>query len=360
MLLDIASKNDTPNVIPMLRSVGVDAVTAYMFGISNGTDFVRNSAEGLHYQKMFNETQEDTYTYNPFFYDLFALNRWIKSFEIFRSPPSADTPFYRYGNWGLELCDAAERTRVAEMRDGPTGPGHMPVVYNQMRSAIESEGPPSTADMEHHAKANPGIKPHDMQSYVRLEIASELIDNINATNATLGTALSFAVWELSKRPDLQQDLRSEVFQLTRALSTSSGESRKLMTTQTLKVLEDLPLLNAVTMETLRRHAPVPGVLPRKSPHGVSSQLGKYTEIPGGVRVTAYAYSLHRNENVFPAPEEWRPERWLGSTDSEGHQTDMEQWFWAFGSGVRACSGDVVALQGKYYRPSLLEWIVVYV
>lgn len=58
-------------------------------------------------------------------------------------------------------------------------------------------------------------------------------------------------------------------------------------------------------------------------------------------MSANAHSLHRNEDVFPSPEEWRPERWLQASESE--LKEMRKWFWAFGSGGRMCIGSHFAV-----------------
>ena len=103
-----------------------------------------------------------------------------------------------------------------------------------------------------------------------------------------------------------------------------------------KDVDALPMLHAIVMETLRLHAAIPGGQPRVTP--ANTTLGppgaEVHGIPSGVRVVSYAHSLHRNPQVFPEPEIWRPERWL---DAEGHISidgEKARWFWAFGSGGR--------------------------
>ena len=64
-------------------------------------------------------------------------------------------------------------------------------------------------------------------------------------------------------------------------------------------------------------------------------------LPEGVVAHAAAYSVHRNEEVFERAEKWLPERWMGEK-KEG----VKNWFWAFGSGSRGCTGKEFALQGE--------------
>ena len=56
-----------------------------------------------------------------------------------------------------------------------------------------------------------------------------------------------------------------------------------------------------------------------------------------------SYCLHRNPEVFPEPEIWRPERWLIDQTSPEYK-EMLRWFWAFGSGGRMCIGSHLAVQ----------------
>jgi cytochrome P450 len=111
-----------------------------------------------------------------------------------------------------------------------------------------------------------------------------------------------------------------------------------------KQLDGLPILHAVVMETLRLHAPIPGPQPRQSPFP-SSQIGAY-QVPGGVRVAALAYTLHRDEHAFPEPEKWDHTRWLATEASDEERRERNRQFWAFGSGGRMCIGSNFAVHGK--------------
>ncbi len=122
-------------------------------------------------------------------------------------------------------------------------------------------------------------------------------------------------------------------------------------TFTQRELHNLPLLDAVLMETLRLHSANPGSWPRRVPV-TGCRLGPYSNIPAGTVVSASSYSLHRNGEIFPQPEEWRPKRWL-DVSSEKH-SEMMRWFWAFGSGARMCLGRYFAIQSVFIH----AWIWV--
>lgn len=85
-------------------------------------------------------------------------------------------------------------------------------------------------------------------------------------------------------------------------------------------------------------------------------------LPPKTIVSSNAYCLHRNEDVFPRPFEWIPERWLSVASIEDagfgarDSSKMRKWLWAFGSGPRGCIGQHFALQSRPYDPgSALMW-----
>lgn len=134
------------------------------------------------------------------------------------------------------------------------------------------------------------------------------------------------------------------------MSTALDQNPESLDTKTI---DALPFLEACLLETLRLNAPIPGPQPRTptSPSQLSLGVGGQTVIiPPDTRVSAQAYSLHRNPDVFPDPERWDPERWLidesaPREDEEERLKEMHRWFWAFGSGGRMCFGSNFALLG---------------
>jgi hypothetical protein len=74
-----------------------------------------------------------------------------------------------------------------------------------------------------------------------------------AGHETTSTALSWAVYALSQRPDIQTALREELRTLPLPRAASGCEP---LDQETLAALDKLPLLDAVVRETLRLYAPV--------------------------------------------------------------------------------------------------------
>jgi cytochrome P450 len=237
-------------------------------------------------------------------------------------------------DWALNMCDAAAsflaRTHATRVEDVATDDAiNFPVVYAQMQLAM--------------AKGQKNDQARDSQPE-RLEMASEMLDHLAAGFDTSGITLTYVIHELSQRPESQAALRKELLTLGPPLSLDQIQE-KTESLPSAKSLDALPLLDAIVQETLRLRSAIPGPEPRITPPG-GCRLGlegEYAKIPGGVRISAQAYSLHRNPKVYEKPDEWDPHRWLQA--SEDKIKEMRKWFWAFGSGGRMCVGSNLALYG---------------
>ncbi|CAH0045042.1 unnamed protein product [Clonostachys solani] len=148
------------------------------------------------------------------------------------------------------------------------------------------------------------------------DVRKEASNFILAGADTTAITLTYLVWAVLKRPDLQARIEEEVSTLGPAPSDEA--------------LEQLPLLNAVIEETLRLYGAVPGNLPRVVPEGGVS-LGGYA-VPEGIEVETQAYSLHRDPNVFPDPLTFDETRWMGK------DRPKPKSYCPFGAGTRTCAG----------------------
>ncbi|KAH0518790.1 Cytochrome P450 11B1, mitochondrial [Microtus ochrogaster] len=136
---------------------------------------------------------------------------------------------------------------------------------------------------------------------------------------TTAFPLAMTLFELARNPDVQQAIRQE--SLAAEASIAADPQR---------ALTDLPLLRAALKETLRLY-PVAASLERI----LSSDLVLHNfHVPAGTLVLLYLYSLGRNPSVFPRPERYMPQRWLGRKRSFQHLS--------FGFGVRQCLGKRLA------------------
>ena len=291
LLQQYAEKESDVNVVELFEWTGVDFVTAYLFGIEHSTDFL-NDREGR--------------------------ERYFQAWSKRQGGLCTDAE-----EVCMSMCNAVLASRKDEKRSSNAEPAVFSVLHDRMCAEAQQ------------------LQPSD----VLKRCASEMLDHIVATQETNTITWTYILYRLSLHPEWQAELRNELLTLQPRILLASGEDDLPDPAD----IDKLPLLNAVSYETLRLHAANPARMRRVVPAS-GLQLHGY-DIPPGTTVSTNAYCLHRNEEVYPQPLEWRPERWLsGSGDAakEGCYPSREnamRWFWAFGSGPRMCIGRNFAIQG---------------
>ncbi|EXJ82453.1 hypothetical protein A1O3_06266 [Capronia epimyces CBS 606.96] len=354
LLETLATTGQAVDVHDLNNAFAMDFMTAYQFGLRAGTNFVQDVAARHRILHEYHCRRD---------YEFFSAELpWMKSLSRRLGwpvvPQFVDDANVYLEDWNAQMCREADEYLTAEAKvdDDRTGlssyPGDDPVVYKQFKTGITKlrEKDPSAGRAVEGQVTLPttrhddvGVDPNDTTT-TTAEIYSEMLDQLGAGHETSAVALTYLYWELSKAPALQKQLRLELLTLTPTIVVESHVADTFRLPDP-KQIDALPLLHAIFMETLRLHAPIPGIEPRISPHVPGgSTLGTYAGIPGGVRVSAMPYTLHRNAAVFPDPETFRPERWLASCTPEAHLKEMHRWFWAFGSGGRMCIGSNLATQ----------------
>ena len=317
LLHKLSETRESVNVHEMNNAFAMDFMSAYQFGLANSTNFTqdvevrRKNLHEYHCRKKYEFYNQEV----PWFRDLTAL----------LGMPVVPK-FCKVANdyievWNSSLCNGADK-----LLSNVQSPGDEPVVYRQFKSGI------SRLLGKEQAEQNSAL--------FKAEVASEMLDHLGAGHETSAIALTYLYWEMSKRPDLQSQLRTETLTLDPQIRWPPQDLENFELPHA-KDIDALPILHAIVMETLRLHAPIPGTEPRVTPkHGCT--LAGYDNIPGGMRVSAMAYTLHRNASVFPDPLTFKPERWLNASEDE--MKEMLRWFWAFGSGGRMCIGSNLAMQ----------------
>ncbi|KAH7371599.1 cytochrome P450 [Cadophora sp. MPI-SDFR-AT-0126] len=152
------------------------------------------------------------------------------------------------------------------------------------------------------------------------EVSFEAGGFIVAGSGTTAVTLTYLVWAVLSHPDIQKRLEAEVAGLD--LDYSDAQ------------LEKLPYLNGVIDEALRLYGAAPGSLPRSAPKGGFTLHGGYF-IPEMTTVSSQAFSLHRDESIYPNAQSFMPERFL---DSQGQYASTKALFVPFGAGSRTCLG----------------------
>jgi cytochrome P450 len=135
------------------------------------------------------------------------------------------------------------------------------------------------------------------------ELRDELMTLLVAGHETTATGLSWAIELLSRHPEALSRLEDSV---------AAGDDT---------------YLDAVIKETLRLR-PVIALVLRKlmEPMEIGGRL-----LPAGVSVAPSIYLVHRNPEIYPEPERFRPERFI--------EQPAGTYTWIpFGGGVRRCLG----------------------
>lgn len=150
------------------------------------------------------------------------------------------------------------------------------------------------------------------------DLRDELMTLLVAGHETTATALTWAIYWVHSLPEVKQKLLAELDTVTD--STNPAE------------LLQLPYLTAVCNETLRIHPVAMLTFPRRLE--VPLELCGY-QLQPGMLLMGNIYLIHQREDLYPQPQQFRPERFL-----ERQFSPYE--FMPFGGGVRRCIGAALA------------------
>ncbi|OLN83342.1 Versicolorin B desaturase 2 [Colletotrichum chlorophyti] len=144
---------------------------------------------------------------------------------------------------------------------------------------------------------------------------------------TTAMTLSGATYLLCQNPDALKKVGTEVRE---AFGPGAGEEITMSTTR------HLAYLSAVVEESLRLFPPVPTTLPRVTPpegHFITDRF-----VPGNTRVLVNQFAAYRWPGHFADSNEFRPERWLETTDETMYDQDVKGVLKPFSTGPRNCIG----------------------
>lgn len=346
-----AESGQAVDIMRCNQAVTLDIATAYMWGLGNGTRYLLDEDGCAAWNEMYLRSRPLSMFFSPI--ELAGVIRFLAKFGV--SPLPNDAHYFNDTTdaWCLDLCDKADETLVSGDYDSP---GQTPVVYRQLKEAIAKE-PLSPAETltayrtsplrfrrDRHVSPDVEATLTKQRSPRQIDAAAELLDELVATNDVLGITLNYICWELSKRPEWQKRLHEELLSVSQPMRYPSATSLP-----SPKELDQLPVLHAIIMETMRLDATNPGQEPRLTPKVDNLILVGFDHIPAGVRVSASPYSLHRDPEVYPEPESWQPERWMPSMEEKGKWAgngQAEKWFWGFSSGPRMCIGNHLSMHRK--------------
>ncbi|KAF2305659.1 hypothetical protein P3X46_032850 [Hevea brasiliensis] len=139
---------------------------------------------------------------------------------------------------------------------------------------------------------------------------------------TTAATIQWAIAELINNPKILKKLREEI-------DSEVGSSRLVKESD----IQNLPYLEAIVKETLRKHPPGP-LLRREC--NTDTKINKY-EIETGTKILINAYAIMQDPNIYSEPDKFIPERFLvDHQEMDFYGQDLH--FLPFGSGRRACIG----------------------
>lgn len=158
------------------------------------------------------------------------------------------------------------------------------------------------------------------------DIMTHSFNNIAAGSETTATALRGIIYHCLRTPRAHERLVKEV----RECFTEPNSH------VTFAVANKLPYLSAVIKEGIRLHPSVGLMLVRVVPKTGATICGH--SLKAGVEVGINPWIVQRDPTVFDEPDEFYPERWLPTHNSEEKIKQMNRSWIPFGHGAHTCSG----------------------
>ncbi|KAJ9520985.1 hypothetical protein QJQ45_022692 [Haematococcus lacustris] len=159
------------------------------------------------------------------------------------------------------------------------------------------------------------------------ELRDEVMTMVTAGHETSANVLAWAMYQLALHPEAVHHAVAEVH----AVCGPGPEALQPHHLPKLRYLE------AVLQETLRLHPPV---------WAFDRQAAQQDELPGGVQIVQGSYillspyALHRQPDLFPDPDAFKPERFLEG----GSAAALPRFqYIPFGGGGRSCIGSTFAM-----------------
>ncbi|KAF2707717.1 cytochrome P450 [Pleomassaria siparia CBS 279.74] len=167
---------------------------------------------------------------------------------------------------------------------------------------------------------------------------------IEAGSETTSAGINTAILYLAANPEVRMKAHEE-------LSSVVGRSRS----PTFEDEPNLPYIRAIVKETMRIR-PVTNI---GTPHyTMAPVIYKDIYIPANSIVAIQQYAIHYDAALFPDPETFKPERYLGFDKGSGAYAAgpaNERDHWNFGAGRRICSGMHLAENSMFVVLAKVLW-----
>lgn len=135
--------------------------------------------------------------------------------------------------------------------------------------------------------------------------------------------MSFCLFELARKLRIQRRVQEEIDRVVKAAGPEGI---------TYDLLEDLKYLECCIDETLRKYPSVPTHF-RKATRDYKITNTELV-IPKDTAVFIPVLGFHRDPEIYDNPLEFRPERFINSSDGGGKSNGV--FYFPFGEGPRKC------------------------
>ncbi|MEU9098679.1 cytochrome P450 [Streptomyces sp. NPDC048361] len=150
------------------------------------------------------------------------------------------------------------------------------------------------------------------------EVRNEAVTLWAAGHETTSTALTWVLYLLSRAPEVRARLEAELQDVLAGRPPAIDDYERLAWTR------------QIVKEAMRLYPPV-WLIPAVARAGAT--LGG-ARIPVGTTVWCSTWTTHRDPRWFPAPEEFRPQRWA----ADAPDVVPDHAWYPFGGGPRTCLG----------------------
>ncbi len=173
----------------------------------------------------------------------------------------------------------------------------------------------------------------DVPEFDQQQAIDELKQYLWAGTETTALTLAWALYLVSKHPEAAERIRREGEEVCADREPNAADYSALTYTR------------AVIQETMRLYPPVWSLI--RTAAGPDVIDGK--EIKAGDRIVLFGYGAHHNPKFWDAPEEFRPERWMG----DAAKKRVKYSYIPFGAGKRSCIGGAMSQVENTLALSLL-------
>ncbi|KAK5092857.1 hypothetical protein LTR70_006037 [Exophiala xenobiotica] len=197
------------------------------------------------------------------------------------------------------------------------------------RASIKRDGELINADSEGRDMLSRWayVKSSNPDKMSTRDIIVHLSTNVFAGSDTTAIALRAIVYFLCRHPQCMQKLLHEIDNADRAGKLSNPISYKEAC--------EMPYLYGVLKESMRLHPSVGLLMERHVPAQGVEIDGHF--LKAGTIVGINPWVTNHNSEVFPNPDDFKPERWLEASEQQLKAMD-NLWELNFGGGARKCIG----------------------